>query len=82
MTEPVIAEVVGFRDNKVLIMPLGELGGIGVGSEVVALGASAFVGVSDQLLGRVLDGSGRPIDGRARSSPIVRVRHGRAAAIR
>ena len=59
----VLAEVVGFRDNKVLIMPLGELAGIGAGSEVVALGKPLDVGVSDALLGRVLDGLGRPIDG-------------------
>ena len=37
--QPVLAEVVGFRDNKVLIMPLGELMGIGAGSDVVAHGA-------------------------------------------
>ena len=63
-TEPVLAEVVGFRDNKVLIMPLGDLAGIAVGSDVVALGAPLSIGVSDHLLGRVLDGLGRPIDGK------------------
>jgi flagellum-specific ATP synthase len=62
--EPVLAEVVGFRDNKVLIMPLGDLMGIGVGSGVVALGVPLEIGVSDELLGRVLDGVGRPIDGK------------------
>ncbi|HTV73754.1 MAG TPA: flagellar protein export ATPase FliI [Candidatus Acidoferrales bacterium] len=61
--EPVLAEVVGFRDNKVLIMPLGELMGIGAGSDVVALGAPLEIGVTDHLLGRVLGGLGRPIDG-------------------
>ena len=66
--EPVLAEVVGFRDNKVLIMPLGELMGIGAGSDVVALGAPLEIGVTDHLLGRVLDGLGRPIDGKG---PIV-----------
>jgi flagellum-specific ATP synthase len=66
--EPVLAEVVGFRDNKVLIMPLGELMGIGAGSDVVALGAPLEIGVSDHLLGRVLNGLGRPIDGKG---PIV-----------
>ncbi|TAM61609.1 flagellar protein export ATPase FliI [bacterium] len=60
---PVLAEVVGFRDNKVLIMPLGELAGIGAGSEVFALGRPLEVGVSDALLGRVLDGLGRVMDG-------------------
>ncbi len=60
--EPVIAEVVGFRDNKVLLMPLGELGGIGAGAEVKALNRPLSVALSPQLLGRVLDGLGRPID--------------------
>ena len=64
--EPVLAEVVGFRDNKVLIMPLGDLMGIGAGSEVVSLGKPLEIGVTDQLLGRVLDGLGHPIDGRGR----------------
>jgi flagellum-specific ATP synthase len=62
--EPVLAEVVGFRDNKVLIMPLGEMKGIGSGSDVMALGKPLEVGVGDQLLGRVLDGLGQPIDGK------------------
>ncbi len=64
--EPVLAEVVGFRDNKVLIMPLGDLSGIGAGSEVVSLGKPLEIAVTDQLLGRVLDGLGRPIDGKGR----------------
>jgi len=62
MEQPVIAEVVGFRDNKVLLMPLGELGGIGAGAEVKALNRPLSVALSPQLLGRVLDGLGRPID--------------------
>ncbi len=64
--EPVLAEVVGFRDNKVLIMPLGDLLGIGAGSEVVTLGKPLEIGVTDDLLGRVLDGLGHPIDGQGR----------------
>jgi flagellum-specific ATP synthase len=64
--EPVLAEVVGFRDNKVLIMPLGDLMGIGAGSDVVSLGKPLEVGVTDRLLGRVLDGLGHPIDGLGR----------------
>ena len=62
--EPVLAEVVGFRDNKVLIMPLGELMGIGAGSDVMAHGAPLEIGVTDHLLGRVLNGLGRPMDGK------------------
>ncbi len=63
---PVLAEAVGFRDAKVLLMPLGELGGIGAGSDVVSLGRPLQIGLSNQLLGRVLDGLGRPIDGKGR----------------
>jgi flagellum-specific ATP synthase len=61
---PLPAEVVGFRDDRVLLMPLGDIGGIGPGCEVVATGESLSVGVGPQLLGRVLDGLGNPIDGR------------------
>ena len=50
--EPVLAEVVGFRDSKVLIMPLGELMGIGAGSDVVAHGALGLVSSAHDLLGR------------------------------
>ncbi len=64
--EPVLAEVVGFRDSKVLIMPLGDLMGIGAGSDVVSLGKPLEIGVTDALLGRVLDGLGHPIDGKGR----------------
>lgn len=58
------AEVVGFKENKILLMPLGELTGIGPGCEVVASGQSLKVGVGDKLLGRVIDGLGNPMDGR------------------
>lgn len=58
------AEVVGFKENKVLLMPLGELQGIGPGCEVVATGASFCVNVGPQLLGRVVDGLGNPMDGK------------------
>jgi len=64
--DPVLAEAVGFRDSKVLLMPLGELGGIAAGSEVVALGHPLQIGLTSALLGRVLDGLGRPIDGLGR----------------
>lgn len=57
-----LAEVVGFRNNRVLLMPLGEMNGIHPGSDVVAMGKPLQVAVSDDLLGRVLDGLGRPMD--------------------
>lgn len=56
------AEVVGFRENKVLLMPLGHLTDIAPGSEVVACGHSLSVRVGKDLLGRVLDGLGNPLD--------------------
>ena len=59
-----LAEVVGFRDRHVLLMPLGETHGIQPGSEVIALGRPLQAPVGDKLLGRVLDGLGQPIDGR------------------
>src|SRR5579884_1063575 len=63
-TRPIPAEVVGFRNNRVLLMPLGVMEGIKPGSEVRATGRSFTVPVGDELLGRVIDGLGRPIDGR------------------
>lgn len=59
----VLGEVVGFNDDKVLLMPLGDMGGIGPGSKVVALGHRFIVDVSTDLLGRILDGLGKPMDG-------------------
>ncbi|MBS4021290.1 MAG: flagellar protein export ATPase FliI [Dethiobacter sp.] len=58
---PLPAEVVGFRDETVIVMPLGELAGISAGSRVVASGGKFSVAVGSELLGRVLDGLGRPL---------------------
>ena len=58
------AEVVGFKANRVLLMPLGEMAGIRPGSEVVATGNTQHVLVGERLLGRVLDGLGEPADGK------------------
>jgi flagellum-specific ATP synthase len=58
------AEVVGFRDQKVLLMPLGDMKGVHPGSEVRAVGHPMLVPAGRELLGRVLDGLGGPIDGR------------------
>ena len=55
-------EVVGFRDNKVLLMPLGEMAGVGPGNLVVASDTILKIGVGKNLTGRVLDGLGYPID--------------------
>ncbi len=58
-----LAEVVGFRNHHLLLMPLGELHGIHAGSEVIATGAPMRVAVGSALKGRVIDGLGSPIDG-------------------
>jgi flagellum-specific ATP synthase len=59
-----LAEVVGFRNNHVLLMPLGETHGIHPGSEVVSLGRPLQAPVGETLLGRVIDGLGHPLDER------------------
>lgn len=56
------AEVVGFKTNHVLLMPLGELSDIGPGCDVVSMGRPLGVHVGPALLGRVLDGLGNPLD--------------------
>jgi flagellum-specific ATP synthase len=61
---PVIAEVVGLRDGKVLLMAYGELRGIGLGCEVLATGKPVDIALGAGLLGRVIDGFGRALDGR------------------
>jgi len=60
--EPVKAEVVGFLDNEVLLMPLGDMRFIGMKCEVVPTGHPLTVKVGDGMLGRVLDGLGEPMD--------------------
>lgn len=62
-TVPIDAEAVGFRGTTVLLMPLGDMKGIGPGSKVFATGGVMNVDVGENLLGRVLDGLGNPIDG-------------------
>jgi flagellum-specific ATP synthase len=61
--KPLRAEVVGFRDHKVLLMPLGELESMGPGCDVVATGHPLTVKVGPELLGKVLNGLGEPLDG-------------------
>jgi flagellum-specific ATP synthase/type III secretion protein N (ATPase) len=59
---PVKSEVVGFRNNSTLLMPLGELRGIYPGCVVQPLGRSLTVRAGQHLLGRILDGLGLPMD--------------------
>ncbi len=61
--DPVQAEVVGFRDGSAILMPLGELRGVSPGCSVIPSGKSFYIPVGEQLLGRVLNGLGEPIDG-------------------
>lgn len=58
------AEVVGFRDRRVLLMPLGDIEGIRPGTEVFPTGSPLRIPVGNALKGRILDGLGQPIDGR------------------
>ena len=58
----IAAEVVGFRGDRVLLMPLGEMQGIGPGSLITMTGHVARLPVGPGLLGRILDGLGRPLD--------------------
>ena len=60
----ITAEVLGFGENKVLLMPLEDMQGIGPGSRVVARQQKATIAVGPGLLGRVIDGLGNPIDGK------------------
>ncbi|WP_343248420.1 flagellar protein export ATPase FliI [Diplocloster hominis] len=57
------AEVVGFRENKVLLMPYEEIEGIGYGSAVRNTGDKLKIPVSEELIGRTVDPLGMPIDG-------------------
>lgn len=59
---PVLAEVVGFKEDKILLMPLGEMEGIASGSTVVGSGKTLRVNVGEELIGRILDGLGNPMD--------------------
>lgn len=57
------AEVVGFKDGRIMLMPLGSLEGIGPGCKVTASGERLTVRVDDSLLGRIVDWQALPIEG-------------------
>ena len=59
---PITCEVVGFKEDNVILMPLGELIGIAPGCRVVAQGKPLSVNCSDDLLGKILDGLGNPLN--------------------
>ncbi|MBC7542308.1 MAG: flagellar protein export ATPase FliI [Candidatus Sericytochromatia bacterium] len=58
----IAAETVGFKEDKILLMCLGDISGIRPGSQVVATGEPQTMPVGDELLGRIVDGLGQPID--------------------
>ena len=58
------AEIVGFAEGRLVLMPEGEIAGLQLGARVEPLGEHAVVGVDEQLFGRVLDGAGHFLDGR------------------
>lgn len=62
--DPIEAEVVGFHDDKIYLMPIGDLQGLGPDARVVPTHSVCEVPVGDHLLGRVLDGAGHPLDGK------------------
>ncbi|MEZ5425393.1 MAG: FliI/YscN family ATPase [Pyrinomonadaceae bacterium] len=55
-------EVIGFRENNVLLMPLGQMPPVRVGETIVAAGVKSEIGVGEELLGRTIDALGRPLD--------------------
>jgi len=65
-------QVVGFRDGRVLSMPLEEAGGLQLGDRVIAREEAASVGVGPDLLGRVIDGFGHPMDSGPPLDPVGR----------
>ncbi|MGJ7921948.1 flagellar protein export ATPase FliI [Neobacillus sp. LXY-4] len=71
--KPLEAEVVGFKGNRVLLMPLGEIVSIGPGCEVVSTGKPLTVKVGMELLGKVLNGLGKPMDESPLPSGLVEV---------
>ena len=63
-TQELQAEVVGFRDGQMILLPLGESYDVAMDAEVIPTGRQVSVRVSNALLGRVLNGLGEPMDGR------------------
>ena len=60
--KPILAEVVGFKDRQALMMSLAGMRGISMGSKITLSKPIATVRVSEELLGRVVDGMGKPLD--------------------
>ncbi|MEG2657277.1 MAG: flagellar protein export ATPase FliI [Clostridium sp.] len=58
----IVSEVVGFKDDSLMLMPLGNIGGISPGCKVIRTGKQLSIKCSDELLGKILDGVGNPLD--------------------
>ncbi len=67
--KPAFAEVVGFRDSKALLIPLGDIRGVAPGSVVEACDRPLTMRVGPEMLGRVIDGIAQPIDGKGPLTP-------------
>ena len=61
---PIDAEVVGFKEGKTLLMPLGDIRGVGIGSRILSRKKTVDIAAGEGLLGRVIDGLGNPMDGK------------------
>ena len=84
---PLPLEVVGFRDGRLLSVPLGETAGIQPGQAIISRGSALTIPTGDGLLGRVIDGLGQPIDGKGplqttRNAPCTPRRSIRSSASR
>ncbi|MFH2050849.1 MAG: FliI/YscN family ATPase [bacterium] len=77
--EPVLCEVVGFRENRLLLMPFKAARGIAPGRPVTLVANRLTVPVGRELLGRVIDGMGRPLDGLGSLHGLPRIRLGESA---
>jgi len=67
--EPLFGEVVGFKDSNALIIPFGRLINVAPGARVTSRGDGARLGVSERLLGRIVDAFGNPLDGKEALRP-------------
>ncbi len=61
----VLAEIVGFKENKVVLMPLSDTEGLSIGAPIKATGERLAVPVGEGVLGRIIDGLGKPLDGKS-----------------
>lgn len=63
------AEIVGYKNKRILLMPFGVVDGIGPGDKVYAVSDSPTLSVNNSYIGRVIDGLGRPVDDKGPLSP-------------